>query len=585
MLVYQQDKRPVKIQSWRITALRCLEAALRSMNRDSRPTATDAQVLDNAVDLAKGQLSARAAYSVAGQLELLADLMVSMRFISVRQRWRHALKKPSDTSSRISKEALEARQKKLPSAATLRALGGIFFEAREPGDVVVSSFTALMLCAPERVNEVLRLRRNCIVAGDGEFTGRVGLRWSGSKGFDNTTKWLPSEMAPIAQEAVGNLLSVTASAHALAAWYTANPKKLYLHEAAKHLRAQEVLTTSDVALILWGDGDLHIEANTWIKKAKIPKFPLPKRRVGVLFEDLERAVLAMLPATFPCVPGSPDLKCVDSMALVRVFEMSAVNRTYLCMFSVVDYHRLTKDFGAGERHRFSIFERYGYKEDDGSNIELRSHSLRHYLNMLAQVGGLSSAEIALFSGRRNVQQNRDYDHMSSDEVQAPISRALKDGFTSELELPEINLGSLVTRAEFRGLGLAAAHTTEYGWCSHDFASEPCQMYRDCMNCEEQECIKGEAHKEANLRSLKKETTYLLGQAREALSDDEYGADAWVAHQTKTLERIEALLRILEDPAVPDGARIRLDISNAPVITADNVHGINVVGRARKKVLP
>jgi len=92
------------------------------------------------------------------------------------------------------------------------------------------------------------------------------------------------------------------------------------------------------------------------------------------------------------------------------------------------------------------------------------------------------------------------------------------------------------------------------------------MYRDCINCEEQECVKGDTHKEANLRSLKSETEYLLNQAREALTDEEYGADTWVAHQTKTLERVNALLSIFDDSYVPSGARIRLNVENAPLIT-------------------
>ena len=253
------------------------------------------------------------------------------------------------------------------------------------------------------------------------------------------------------------------------------------------------------------------------------------------------------------------------------------------MFGCVSYASLDARF-CTSRDLPSVFERFGYTEDDGSRIEFRTHSLRHYLNMLAQVGGMSSAEIAIFSGRKDVRQNRAYDHMSSEEVQAPISEALKAGFTGELEPMHLAGRRLVTRAEFKGLGLTAAHTTDLGWCAHDFASEPCQMHRDCVNCEEQECIKGEAHKEANLRLLKCETEYLLKQAREALSDEEYGADTWVEHQTKTLERVDVLLRILEDPEVPVGARIRLDLANAPLITTGNVHPVKVVKATWRKAL-
>ncbi len=171
--------------------------------------------------------------------------------------------------------------------------------------------------------------------------------------------------------------------------------------------------------------------------------------------------------------------------------------------------------------------------------------------------------------------------MTSDEVQAPISEALANGFTSELEPPQAER-DLINRAEFRGLGLAAAHSTEYGWCQHDFASEPCQMYRDCINCEEQECIKGDSHKEANLRQLQAETELALTRARKALNAEEYGADTWVEHHLKTLNRVSALLAILEDTNVAVGARIRLDVSNAPLITKDNVHPVQFIRKSWRK---
>jgi len=583
-LIYLHDKRPVTSQGNRIAALRCLEAALRDSSKGSRLTAVDEIVLDSAVELARKQVSPAVAYRIAGQLEYIAEFMRNKGFITLRQRWTHGVKRPREPGSRISKEALAARQEKLPSSATLRALGAIFFEAIKPADVLISSNTALMLCAPERINELLRLRRSCLIEGGGEYQGKLGLRWSGSKGFEDTTKWLPTEMVSIARQAVANILQVTAPSQKLAAWYTAKPTQLYLHDGTEHLRDREVLTPREIALVLWGDETATKQANVWAQTTNnLPKLELGGQRIGFLFKDVERAVIAMLPRTFPYMPGAPELLCQDSMAIMRTNELHSARATYLCMFSCVDYTSITSHFGVHE-DRKSIFERFGYFEDDGSSIELQSHSLRHYLNMLAQTGGLSSAEIALFSGRKDVKQNRAYDHMTSDEVQAPISQALNGGFTSELE-PVFNSGrNLVTRGEFKGLGLTAAHTTDFGWCVHDFASEPCQMYRDCINCEEQECVKGETHKEANLRMLKSETEYLLKQAQEALGEEEYGADTWVKHQSATLARVNALLSILEDTAVPIGARIRLDANHAPLITKDNLHSVRFIRTRRRKTL-
>ncbi len=576
VVVYLQDRRPVVSVAARISALRCLEAALREWNKGSRPTAVNIEVLEAAAQLARRSLSPQVAYRVAGQLELIADLMHAHGFITLRQPWSHRTKKPNELGSRISKEALQARQDKLPSAATLRALAGIFQDAAIPLDTLVSSYTALMLCAPDRINEVLRMRRNCLVDGDGRFAGKLGLRWAGSKGAEDTTKWLPTQMTDLARKAVSNLLEVTAPAHAIAVWYTAHPKALFLHEETAHLRGQEILSLSEMALVLWGDENATASANTWARTtARIRQVSLGGRRIGYRFEDVERAIVAMLPSTFPFMPGDPHLRCEDALAVIRLNECHETRATYLCMFSCVDNQTVTAPLG-GRKDRRSIFERFGYTEDDGSPISLRSHSLRHYLNMLAQMGGLSSAEIAIFSGRKDERQNRAYDHRTSDEIQAPVSAAIKVGFTVGLVAADSR--DLISRDQFRGKGIVAAHTTEYGWCLHNFASEPCQMYRDCINCEEQECVKGDQHKEANLRLLKQETEYLLNQAKAALSEEEYGADNWVKHQSTTLERVKTMLAILADPTVPAGARIRLDLANAPLVTAGEWQPTTVIRR-------
>ncbi len=587
VLVYLHDQRPVVSLSRRVAALRVLEAALHESNKGSRPTAVTTEVLDRAVELARESYGPGAAYRIAGQLSLVAELMRDKGFISMRQSWAHGLKKPNALGSRISKEALEARQEKLPSAAALRAVGGIFQQATKPRDVLVSSFTALLTCAPERINEVVRLKRNCLVHGDGRFHGKLGLRWPGSKGAYDTTKWLPSQMAPVAEQAVKNLLEATSPAHELAKWYTRNPDQLYLHEGALHLRGREVLTPAEIGLILWDrDDDVAARsAHVWTRKTnKLESVSLGGRRIGYRFADVQQAVLSLLPETFPYVPGAPDLRLEDALSVMRLNETRDQKTTYVCMFGYVSFLGIT---GFLSRHagQPSIFDKFGYQEDDGSPIELKSHSLRHYLNMLAQMGGLSSAEIAIFSGRKDVAQNRAYDHMTSDEVQKPISLALQAGMNGNLVAPEpARARQLIRRSSFRLSAGTAAHTTEYGWCMHDFASEPCQMHRDCINCEEQECIKGDEHKEANLRSLKAEAELLLKTAKEALSESEYGADAWVAHQSKTLERVEALLAILGDPQVADGARVRLNITGAALVTEDHVRPIKFIRSRDRKAL-
>lgn len=225
------------------------------------------------------------------------------------------------------------------------------------------------------------------------------------------------------------------------------------------------------------------------------------------------------------------------------------------MFQTVDQTEIYNRLGS-RVDMDSIFDRYQFTEDDGEPIRVTSHGFRHYLNTLAQLGGMSDAEIAIFSGRKDVRQNQAYDHRTTDEVLAPVAQAAPSGFMGGgLVLQQGR--ELLNRSELLASGRPASHTTAYGYCVHDFAAEPCQLHRDCLHCAELECVKGERHREENLRRTRTETEQALARARVALSDEEYGADAWVRHHQGTLDRIDQWLAVLESPAVPAGARIRI----------------------------
>lgn len=561
ILLYLQATKPVGNPAFRMAALRCIEAALRKLGKDSRPTAVNEAVLDEAKSiLLSGGVQMSYAYRIAGQIQLIASSMHDKGIINLSRQWGHGLNKPEEHNSRISKEAIERREEKMPSEAALRALGTIFHEASEPSDIYVSSILAILLCTPERINEALRLQRNALIYGEGRFAGNVAFRWAGSKGFENAARWLPTIMIPVAKEAVENILKVTAPAREIAKWYLNNPGEAYYHEGASHLKNKEFLSSTEVALLLWGNAGTRTSANQWLTAAGVEKIYTAPKSVQFKRKDVEAAIIKLLPEQFPYLPGEDSLICTDSIVTIKLNEFHSNKVTYQCMFEYADYTKI--DNRLGVEGKDSIFDRFNFSEDDGSRIEMNTHSLRHYLNHLARIGGMSELEIAAFSGRKDVGQNRAYDHMTTDEIQAPINAAIKSGATVKVDVALLAARNLVNRGDFKSLGKVNAHTTEYGFCVHNFAAEPCHMHRDCINCQEQVCIKGDSYKESNLRRLKDETEYLLGVAKESLTQEEYGADKWVEHQTKTLDRVVKILNILDNPNIANGALIK---SNAKVI--------------------
>jgi hypothetical protein len=208
------------------------------------------------------------------------------------------------------------------------------------------------------------------------------------------------------------------------------------------------------------------------------------------------------------------------------------------------------------RDKAPLFERFGHVEKDGSPIRVRSHQLRHYLNTLAQAGGLSQLDIALWSGRANIHQNAVYDHVSDRDALAILDDNTRGNKHVLPSLTDKRRAVLIKRDEFERLQVKTAHTTEFGFCVHDFAMLPCQLHMDCMNCDEHLCVKGDKIRNENLRRWRDETKTLLANSQAAQSQGVEGADRWTEHQSRTVARVEQVLEVYEDQTVPNGAVIQ-----------------------------
>ena len=115
---------------------------------------------------------------------------------------------------------------------------------------------------------------------------------------------------------------------------------------------------------------------------------------------------------------------------------------------------------------------------------------------MIRLGGLSQLDIAKWSGRKDVSQNKVYDHQSDRDIVALVRETVGDELRMFGPLAKMHETAMIPRDEFASLKIQTAHTTEFGYCIHDFSMLPCQIHGDCLNCDEQVCIKGDAYKEA-----------------------------------------------------------------------------------------
>ncbi len=575
---HQQGVQPTKRPTFRLAALRVLEQTLREVACDSSadPTATTVDILNQAVELTRVNFKLKSAYAIGRCLELIARFLDVNHMTPAALGWRSPIKRPGD-SIRIGSAFEEQRAKKLPSAATLEALAAVFNLATEPRDVIQASVGALLMSAPERFAELLTLPENCEVNDD---KNPYGLRWWPGKGADPQMKWVIPSMADTAKRAVDQIRQLTTSARIVAAWYERNPGKLYLQPDLEHLRGRD-LDCSDIAVLL-GLADC---------RGFLVKHKLSLHDGLASFAEVESAILTMLPSDFPVFDRKTNLTYSEALFVVLKGQFRGTPPIG-CMIERVGKGHISDGFGARVGHRCaSLFERLGFREPDGSPIRVTTHQFRHMLNTMAQKGGASQFDIARWSGRKDVSQNTAYDHESAGELLARV-RVMVGDESSIFGLPaEIRVNTPATREEYALMVAPTAHTTEIGFCLHDFASSPCQLHMDCLRCEEHVCVKGNRHKTDVVRRQLAEARVLLAKAKVGMDEKEWGADHWVMAQMDTIERLEALLAILDDPKLPDGSIIRVGGPSGPsrliVAAAErgidlsrlNIRAVSTLGRA------
>jgi hypothetical protein len=554
---YQHAFRPTKVTGQRMAALRALEAALTENGGAADPTQATVSMFNRASQLCAEKFEKSVSYRVSGQLQMLSEFMNRNCLLAVPVIWRNPLQRLSDTS-RIGPEFDKQRHERLPSPAALSALANIFRLATEPADVFLISVIAILCSAPDRISEVLYLEENCEATRAIPSTGQTayGLRWRPAKGADPMVKWIIPSMADVVKEALQNIRTVTEPARQVARWYEAHPQEIFLPAHLEHLRRCESIGLKQLEELLFTGSAAKSTVRLWCKANRV-EIAGQRGNQRCRFSEVQAAVLRQLPSDFPWAYQSNDLKYSEALCMVRRNELHRDKATYRCLIDLVTHGSIADALGGRTAHGgSSLFDRFGFTEEDGSALRVSTHQFRHYLNTLAQAGGLSQLDITKWSGRKDVRQNRAYDHQSDRDIVALVRSVVGDPTRAVGSLATIQPSALIPRDEFARLKVPTAHTTEFGYCIHDFSMLPCQLHRDCLNCDEQVCIKGDATKEANIRRQRQETQELLESAMVAMAEGTAGANRWLAHQQVTLARLNELCAILDDPNVPPGTVIQ-----------------------------
>lgn len=553
---YMHGVHPTIDYGKRLTALRAVNDALSENGENPDPLRMDAFILNRAAQLVREKYTGGVAYRVGGHLEFLSKFVNANYLVNFPFPWRNFLKRPGD-KDRVGKEFDERRQSKLPSEAALEALPKVFHLATQPRDVIVVSVAVILLSSPNRISEVLMLPENCEVdmKRENDKDNAYGLRWWPAKGADPMVKWIMPSWSSLVKEAISKIRTITAEARRISKYYEDNPGRIYLPADLDYLRDQECLSMTEVEKIIGLTG--RGKGSEWCKRNKLKKHT-SKHLTFVRFADFQNAVISLLPNGFPVLDSETGLKYSEALFICRTNELDPVNPIYSCMIDPISINQINNGLGAGLGHiRSSVFFRFGFTEPDGSPITITTHQFRHYLNTIAQSGGMSQLDIAKWSGRKDVRQNAAYDHVTADQMLMKIRESFGDESQLFGPLAEIPKNIPIPRDEFARLVVPTAHTTDFGFCIHDYTMSPCQIYRDCIHCEELICIKGDKEKTERLRQQREESEYLMKKAENAVEEGYAGGNRWLEHHRSAVKRLTQLCAFMDDPHVPVGSVIQL----------------------------
>lgn len=567
----------------RLRALQMVEQALVGRG-EFCPTKITSTTFDEAASLAKKHFGVGKAYQIGNALSRLSRFIDDNRLSRVGSAWTNFLAVPTDFSVKLGKSFDERRSEKLPMQEHLEALGEAFHRAEKPRDLLVSSVLGLLICQPGRLSEVIRLTVDCLVPrGDGK-PGFL-LRYWAAKGGGAILKPVSATMSAVAQEAVKRLVDYSAPARALARHYEAYPGRLYLSKKNSHLRLKRLLSAREVDNILWGDsapiGDgTDAESDrktlsdvlTWCGRndigvgddlrgasGKIRAIDVPRIR----FAELQRKIISMLPVGFPIFHKRSGLKYSEALCISRVHEYNPRKKTLVCMLRPVGEYEISRAVDESTaRSMPSLFKSTGVCDSEGRPIRIQSHQLRHFLNTIAQSANMDAFDIAAWSGRKNVAQNSAYDHVSAaeriEEMRDSVGRA-----TASFAPPVSTKTYIpILRSEWLAKRVQAGHTTDLGYCVHDFVMMPCPKFGDHISCDEHVVVKGDAIVETRLRASLMENQMLVERALAALNAGKLSAKIWLETHEANVERLKQIISILDDPQVEGGALIRLSGSES-----------------------
>jgi len=400
-----------------LRAFKVLEVTMSNLSNSYKISNLNSRVLDKTMELAYNQYSQGKVNEIYFNIKHICNFLVRNEMIEAHiLNWTYPLTESNSQNKTIAEEE-NGLNDKLPDPRVISFMGGVF-KSKPQGlrDIYTSSIFALLLCAPSRINEIMELNEDCLVVlKDSKDIERPCLRFYSEKGFGFNMKWLPDCMFPVAEEAIHRIKEVSTNARAVCSVIEKGEKAFYKKLNKTKL---EVITNQDLYNLGF---DIKTPQMNFENKAFLQEIENNVISCSHFWNYLYRKNRPVKDGNKKALPSWG-----NKLFIVNKYQLNSSKNTDIFTLERVKSRYFFGEFNitlTRNNPRMNIFNRNKSLNSYPGEIKFNSHQIRHLLNTMAQRTTLSEVEIALWSGRKNIHHNDNYNHVSHDEL-ADLSREL-----------------------------------------------------------------------------------------------------------------------------------------------------------------
>ncbi|HEJ2755847.1 TPA: integrase [Pseudomonas aeruginosa] len=509
------------------------------------------EVLDNACFLISSHYGEATAYNLHKYVAEFGAHCDANGLCRVLLQYKYAnMKRPANTGGLNHKrlddpEVLETNSEKLVGPVVFRVLGELYLKV--PKDHKYRFYIlilSLLACTGRRYSEIA-LSPSQQLSFDDEGNAYIEYfprKFSRGDVFSPRRRlYLPSDVVPIVEQVLSELVDLTHEARSTAEYMVKNRRAdtRFLNHIPNNLK----LFKSNLKQLGIPQG--IIDARGWCGK---------NAQVFTEITSVGSVVSRPMPFTYR--------KSIEEYCQ-KDFHLSAVQPVHVDQFGreyylhdllFVRYQGLSSGVYShwiATQCTHSMFTTFlGYfpalaAEYASSSIDVNftSHHFRHTLNTLLDEGGLSDLLQTEWFGRNNPRDTKAYQHTSREKRALMLREDLKKGLVGGQLAEQIKAVPLNVQEAILKARIQAVHDVGTGICIHNFSQTPCGRHLQCSaDCKDYVWAKDDKGRLDEQKRQYALTAIARQNAEKQLNSNKPKKSAdWLAHNDKKLKTLAAQL--------------------------------------------